>query len=104
MLDAARQALTFCRDRKRSDLDDDPMLRRALVNCIQEIGEAASKTTGPARARVAGVPWQKLIGTRHRLVHDYAGINLDLLWQVVEQELPSLIEGLETALAAWPSS
>ena len=45
MLDAARDGASFVRGRARSDLDTDRMLRRALVNAIQEIGEAAARTT-----------------------------------------------------------
>jgi uncharacterized protein with HEPN domain len=43
MVDAARQAVAFSATRIRADLDSDPMFRRAVVNCLQEIGEAANR-------------------------------------------------------------
>jgi uncharacterized protein with HEPN domain len=50
MLDAARQAIGFTAGRERSSLDSDVMFRRAVVNCIQEIGEAAVRVSPEARS------------------------------------------------------
>ena len=53
MLAAARDAVRFAAGRSRPDLDTDALLRRALVNCVQEIGEAAARMTSAGRARAA---------------------------------------------------
>jgi len=103
MLEAAQQAVAFCAGRVRADLDSDVMLRRAVVSCLQEIGEAASRISDAARARFPDIPWKKFVGTRHRLVHDYFGINLDLVWRAVQVNLPPLIEELKRGLATWPA-
>lgn len=102
MLDAARQACEFAAGRKREDLDTDAMFARAVVHAIQEIGEAASKMTAAGRTRLGDVPWVKIVGMRHRLVHGYMAINYDLVWLVVERELPPLMESLTHAFADWP--
>ena len=52
MLEAAEQAASFITNRKRADLDTDAMLRRALKDCIQEIGEAAAKVTELVRSQI----------------------------------------------------
>lgn len=69
MLQSARDAIGFVQGRKREDLEDDRMLFHALVNCIQQIGEAASRVSHAGRTRVPGVPWTKIVGMRHILVH-----------------------------------
>lgn len=102
MLDAARQATGFAAGRCRGDLDTDHMLRRAMVNAIQEIEEAASCTGEAGRLRVAGVPWADVIRMRHILVHVYWGVDLDRVWKTAAQDLPPLIAALDVALAAWP--
>ena len=102
MLDAARQALQFADGRDRQDLDDDAMLRRALKDCVQEIGEAAANVGEPGRARAAQLPWPKIVGMRHRMVHVYYDINCDALWEVVVRELNPLIVALVSALKDWP--
>jgi len=50
----------------------------------------------------AGVPWTKIVGMRHRLVHVYWGINLDLVYEVVVRELPEMIAAIKTGIADWP--
>lgn len=102
MLDAARAAMRFMRDRARGDLDTDELLARAVMHAIQEIGEAASRTTEPSRARVPGVPWTKIVGMRHRLVHVYWGVNMDLVHEVVVRDLPTLVAAIEAGISDWP--
>lgn len=95
MLDAGREALGFARGRGRSDLNGDRMLVLALVKDIEIIGEAASQVTEETRAQLPGLPWADMIAMRHRLVHAYFEINLDILWQTVQQDLPPLVTALE---------
>lgn len=102
VLRAARDVVTFAKGRQREDLDADVMLRRAMVNAIQEIGEAANQISPAGRARIPGVAWTQLVGMRHRLVHGYAEINLDMVWTVAVQEAAVLIAALEAGLVGWP--
>jgi uncharacterized protein with HEPN domain len=102
MLDAARAALRFMHGRSRLDLDNDELLARAVMHAIQEIGEAASRTTEPSRARIPGVPWTKIVGMRHRLVHVYWGVNMNLVYEVVVRDLPQLVAAIEAGVANWP--
>jgi len=102
MLLAARDAVAFVAGRTRPDLDSDRMLRRAVVHCVQEIGEAASRMSEEGRARVPGLPWPKIVGMRHILVHVYHDLDHDAVWGVVTTQLGSMIQALEQALATWP--
>lgn len=102
MLGAARECVEFVRSRSRADLESDRMFCRAVVSALQEIGEAAARTSTPARSRVAGVPWGQIVEMRHVIVHVYWGIDLDLVWQTATQDLPPFVAALEQALAAWP--
>ncbi len=98
MLDAARAALEFVRHRSRADLDHDLQLVWALVKAIEIIGEAAYQLSPETRAEVSGPPWEKIIGMRHRLVHAYFDINLDILWKTVHEGLPPLVRTLAMAV------
>lgn len=100
MLDAGREALGFARGRDRADLDSDRMLVLALVKDIEIVGEAASQVSEETRAQLPGLPWADMIAMRHRLVHAYFEINLDILWQTVQQDLPPLVTALEEAFGA----
>jgi uncharacterized protein with HEPN domain len=41
------------------------------------------------------IPWENIIGMRHKVVHDYLGVDEDIVWQVVTHDLPKLVAGLE---------
>jgi uncharacterized protein with HEPN domain len=98
MLAAARQALEFAAGRTRTSLDSEPMYRRAVVHCIQEIGEAATRVTPEGRQASPGLPWKQIVGMRHRVVHAYFNIDLDLVWEVLARDLRPLVAELEQVL------
>lgn len=80
------------------------MLLRALVQCLEVIGKAAAKTSDSSRLRAPSVPWPKLVGMRHILVHVYYDIDADTVWRVVTEDLDRLLEALDAALASWPDA
>ncbi len=98
MLDAAEQAIAFARSRSRSDLDSDQMLVFALVKAVEIVGEAANQVAKETRDTYPNIPWPEIIGMRHRLIHAYFDINLDILWQTVQSDLPALAKELGKAL------
>ena len=98
MLDAAREVLGFVQDRNRADLDSDRQLVLALVKAIEIIGEAAFQTSENTRAQFPEIPWEDIVGMRHRLVHAYFDINLDVLWKTVQDDMAPLISRLEQML------
>lgn len=99
MLDAAREAVSFVRDRSRADLDADRMLVLSLIKCIEIVGEAASRVTSETQRRAPEIPWQDIVGMRNRLIHAYYDIDLDRVWDTVLDDLPPLIDSLERLTA-----
>jgi len=95
MLEAARQAVQFSSGKSRQSLDTDAMFRRAVINCVQEIGEAAVRMSDATRSQIPTIPWQQIIGMRNRLVHVYFHIDADIVWGVLQTDLPSLVALLE---------
>lgn len=98
VLTAAREALDFARGRSRADLDSEPMFRRAVIHCIQEIGEAAARVSEESRVLAPSLPWAQIVGMRHRLVHAYFAIDAELVWEVLQRDLQPLIAELEKLL------
>jgi uncharacterized protein with HEPN domain len=99
MLDAAREVISFVQKRRREDLNKDRLLVLGLVKGIEIIGEASCQVSESARAEVPSIPWEDIVGMRHRLVHAYFDINLDILWRTVQDDLPPLVSTLESILA-----
>jgi len=98
MLDAARDAIIFTTGRQRNELATDRMLTLSLVKCIEIIGEAAARVSDGTCGRYPEIPWQNIISMRHRLIHAYYDVNLDIVWQTVIEDLPPLIASLEKVL------
>ncbi|HET8797874.1 MAG TPA: HepT-like ribonuclease domain-containing protein [Thermoanaerobaculia bacterium] len=98
MLDAAEAAADFARGRTRRDLEADRMLLFALTRAIEIVGEAASKVGEGTRAQLSRIPWPMIVAMRHRIVHAYFDINLDILWRTVAEELPALVHELRRGL------
>ena len=101
MLDAARDVVALANGRSLSDLRADMPLRRAMLNAIQEIGEAAATVSSFGRERVPGIPWSAVVAMRHRLVHGYDEINYEVVWRVATEEVLVLIAALEAAFLSW---
>jgi len=102
MLEAARDVVAIARGRCMDDLRTDMPMRRAIVNAIQEIGEAAAKVSPAGRARLAAIPWPVVVGMRNRLVHGYDEIDFGVVWKVATEEVGTLILALETTFVSWP--
>ncbi len=68
------------------------MMRFACVKQIEIIGEAANTITPETRAIFTDLEWKQIIGMRHILVHEYFGVDFDLVWQVIIDDLPNLKE------------
>ena len=66
------------------------LIQNWVVRHLQIIGEAARALSEPYRENHPEIPWPKIIGMRHILVHDYFAIDLDIVWRVVEEDLPEL--------------
>lgn len=62
---------------------------------LEIIGEAATRVTDATQKRNPAIPWAQVIGMRNRLIHGYDVIDLDILWQTVVEDVPSLLNALE---------
>ena len=78
------------------DLDGNRMLVLALVKDIEIIGEAASRISQETRNNLPQVPWAGIVAMRNRLIHAYFDVDLDILWQTVSEDLPLLLEQLNS--------
>jgi uncharacterized protein with HEPN domain len=98
MLDHAREARGMVQGKSRTDLQKDRMLELALVRLIEIVGEAAARVSLEGCRKYSRIPWSEIVGMRNRLVHGYDQVDLEVLWDTLDQDLPPLVSELERIL------
>jgi uncharacterized protein with HEPN domain len=98
MLDHAVEAMQFAKGRSRGDLDKDRVFALAMTRLLEILGEAASRVSEPTRNAQPVIPWSGIIGLRNRLIHGYDQVDFDVLWTIVDSDLPPLVSKLELIL------
>ena len=86
-------------DGGREAFDADELVQVYVVHQLQIAGEAAYQLPKDVHRRHPEVPWSKIVGMRHILVHGYFRLDLDIVWSVVEKDLRGLKAQLEAILA-----
>ena len=97
-----KKAISKTHHLSRNVYDADENLRFALIHLIQIIGEAGRRVSTAFSARHPEIPWADIIGMRHKVVHDYLGVDEDIVWQVVTEDLPALVAALEAIVPPPP--
>ncbi len=92
---AARKIKQFSEGMTREGFESDEIRQFAIMHAIQIIGEAARNISDDFKRKHSMIPWRRMIGMRHHLVHEYFDIDTDQVWQVVEVDIPALIPLIE---------
>ncbi len=100
MRDHVAEAIDLSTDRSRHDLDEDRVFALALTKLVEIVGEAAARVSEEVQASHEEIPWRQIIGTRNRLIHGYDAVDYDILWGIVDRELPVLLERLDSMLGS----
>ena len=90
ILEAIGRIREYTAGMKRDDFVSSRMAADAVVRNLEIIGEAANRLPDTFSARRPEIEWRKIIGLRHRIVHDYFGVDLDIIWTIIRQDLPDL--------------
>ncbi len=95
ILIAARKARKFLEDVSWEAFQQSELHQNAVIRSLEIIGEAARLVSDSARDAHPEVPWEEMIGMRNRLLHEYFRINVQTVWDTVQNDLPNLIRLIE---------
>ena len=98
MRDHGREAMALAEGRRRADLDLDRTLELSLTRLMEILGEAARRVPDDFRAKYPQVPWRQTTDLRNVLIHDYDTVDFDVLWRIIRERLPPLVEQLQTII------
>lgn len=81
----------------RSSLND-ALIRDATMYRLQTVAESSQRLSAAFREEHADIPWRQLAGFRNQLAHGYLDVDLDIVWSIIEHDLPVLVERVRTEL------
>lgn len=88
----------------RAAFDSSSLIQVWMVHHLMIVGEAVRAIDPAVRQRYPSIPWRQIAGMRNILVHDYFRINQNIVWETIEQHLPTLKVEIERILAELPAS
>ena len=78
----------------RKSFEEDEKTTDAVVRNLEIIGEAANRLPDSFKGEHPEIEWIKIIGLRHRIVHDYFGVDLGIIWEIIQRDLPAFKQQL----------
>ncbi len=100
VLDAARKVVASTAHWQRASLDPNELTTLGIIRLLEIVGEASNAISVEFRALHPEVPWRQMIGLRNRLIHGYFAVDLDIVWDTIQKDLPPLVKTLERILDA----
>ncbi len=97
-LDAIKEIESYLFDVDFLTFSNNSMIRFACIKQLEIIGEACNHVSEETKTKFTYVPWMQIIGLRNLLIHEYFGVDLHIVWEIVTEEIPLLESQLEKIL------
>jgi len=98
ILSAAEKAIEFVTGMGPEDLEDDDRTEFAVIKALEIVGEAARRIPHSFRDSQPQIPWREMAAMRDKLVHDYFGVDLEVVWKTIHEDLPPLVAALQSLI------
>lgn len=95
MLRSARRVVAYTRHLSIEGFTADAKTQDAVIRNLEVLGEASKQVPQNIRELLPTVPWRRLAGLRDVLAHDYFGVDLEIVWDIVATQIPPLIQALD---------
>ena len=90
MIESVQKIMTYTRDMSFDQFKSDSKTVDAVIRNFEVIGEAANRLTENYKNNNPEIEWSHLRGFRNRIVHEYFGIDLEIVWHIIEENLPEI--------------
>ena len=90
MLSYTDKVISYCDGLSYAEFSKNQILTEACVFNISQLGELTTKLDAEFTAEHPELPWHQMKGLRNKIVHDYEGVNLNLVWEIISNDLPKL--------------
>jgi len=90
IIDAMEKGEKFTHNMKFNDFKNDDKTVFAVIRALEIIGEATKKIPKFFRKKYPKIPWKKMAGMRDKMIHDYFGVDLKVIWKTIKNEVPTV--------------
>ena len=91
LVEACEDILSFTKGMSYSDFAGDKKTVNAVIRSLEVIGEATKKPPISFRDNYPDIPWRQMAGMRDKLIHEYFGIDKQMVWQAIEKHIPDIL-------------
>jgi uncharacterized protein with HEPN domain len=95
MINFSEKVLAYTEGVDQDSFEADEKTYDATVRKLELIGEAATHIPGSIREKYSEISWRQVVATRNRLIHGYLGIDNDILWSIIRDDIPALLTELK---------
>lgn len=90
ILDCIRKINEFSKGITLKDFRKNELVQDAIIRNAEIIGEASKKISKDTKQTYYKIPWKEISGMRDKLVHDYLGVDVDVVWKTIKEDIPAL--------------
>ena len=90
ILDCIRKINEFSKELSLKDFKTNELVQDAIIRNIEIIGEASKKISKDTKQTYFNIPWKEIAGMRDKLIHDYLGVDVTVVWETIHQDIPML--------------
>lgn len=98
ILDAIHQIETYVDSLDYAQFEQTRLVQDGVIRQLEIIGEASRNLSDEYRAQHAELPWRQIIGLRNRLIHAYFDVNLGIIWEIVQVNIPQLKHSINASI------
>jgi uncharacterized protein with HEPN domain len=95
ILKAGKLALSYLMGKTKEEFLRDTQCQDAVIRRLEVIGEAAGRVSSDTTTKYPDLPWNKMVSMRNIMIHEYDDVDLTIVWDTVQNDLPSLVALLE---------
>ena len=96
--DCIRRIFSYTKDGKATFIAD-TKTQDAVIRNLEIIGEAVKNISAELKKAYPDIPWRRIAGMRDRMIHEYFGVNLEVVWERVERDVPELSQNVDRILS-----
>lgn len=88
MLNCIRKIKKYTKGFSKTEFANNELIQDAVIRNIEIIGEATKKVSINLKQNYYEIPWKEMSGMRDKLIHDYMGVDIDVVWKTIENDIP----------------